>query len=124
MHSIFKFLSKNIISIIAVVYCVVYLVVTAPNLQTAFAIACAIYILLGGAILSVLLSRKIIYEKEPVISSLSGLWVPVALFIVSGIGLFMVKGWSFLSAFLLGDLIFAGFFAIVFLLKRHFGKRN
>lgn len=44
MHSIFKFLSKNIISIIAVVYCVVYLVVTAPNLQTAFAIACAIYI--------------------------------------------------------------------------------
>ncbi len=89
-------------------------------MATALAVACAIYVLLGGALILGFLCQEIIYERERVIPSILNKWIPIVLFIASCIYLYEVKDWAFLSAFLIGDAMFAGFFVIYFLVKRQF----
>ena len=100
----------------------VYLINTTPNIKTAIGVLCALYIFIGSMFMSALITQAILYEKMPVKIAINVFKLPIALFVVSCLILYFIMGWMVLSAFLTGALVFVIFFAIIFLLKRHFGK--
>ena len=122
MQKIVKYILRNLLNVTIILLLMVYLIITTPNIKTAVGVLCALYIFIGSMFMSALITQAILYEKVPAKIVINVYKLPIALFFVTCLILYFIKGWMVLSAFLTGALGFVIFFAIVFLIKRKFRK--
>ena len=122
MQKIVKYILRNLLCVTIILLLMVYLIITTPNIKTAVGVLCALYIFIGSMFMSALITEAILYEKVPAKIVINVYKLPIALFFVSCLLLYFIKGWMVLSALLTGALGFVIFFASIFFIKHKFRK--
>jgi hypothetical protein len=118
MSKVLNFLKKNIFGTACVIYAAGYLIFRFETLENAVLFLLVMVFFYSSLFFCLEFFRRVIYDEAVVSVVLNKSRSKILLFAGTSFAIFLLAGWKFLSAFLLGISAFTVFSALLFLFKR------